>query len=383
MLDAGATVIAQLRHEWNRELEVICAQSRETIAILRGQVVEYQNQIDALVGVRLSAISNGRDGEPGRNGADGAPGDRGVPGDVGPPGPQGVPGEPGRNGDVGPPGPQGRVGEPGLSVKGEPGVAGERGDPGEPGRNGERGLPGDVGQPGPIGPTGTQGPKGDAGEPGRNGQQGPAGEKGMPGAVGPTGPQGSKGDAGDVGRNGDVGPAGPQGPRGEPGLPGMLHKVFQWEDRVFYLGQLATFGGATWQALRDTAKQPGRSDDWMLIAAAGANGASFNIRGTYSADETYRALDVVTLDHGWFVAKKDNPGAPPGPDWQSGPVGKRGEKGMPGERGPAGPRGEAAPHWVGVKIEGYSLIAVMSDGTFGARFSLKDMFDTYDVERMS
>ena len=90
--------------------------------------------------------------------------------------------------------------------------------------------------------------------------------------------------------------------------------------------------GASWQAKRDTAKQPGSSDDWQLIAAAGEPGASFSIRGTHVPTEKYKRLDVVTLDYGWFVAKYDDPGPIPGPGWQAGPVGRRGEKGIPGER---------------------------------------------------
>jgi integrin beta 3 len=155
-------------------------------------------------------------------------------------------------------------------------------------------------------------------------------------------------------------------------------------DRIFYQSDIATHLGSTWQAVRDTAKEPGTSEDWRQIAAAGAPGLSFNIRGTYEAGESYRRLDVVTLDYGWFVAKRDDPGSVPGPGWQSGPVGRRGEKGVPGERGPAGPRGEqgkSAPHWAGVKVEGFTLKVHMSDGTVGPTINLADMFRQYEVER--
>jgi hypothetical protein len=118
-----------------------------------------------------------------------------------------------------------------------------------------------------------------------------------------------------------------------------------------------------------------------MIAAAGAPGISFNIRGTYREGVSYRCLDVVTLDHGWFVAKVDNPGAVPGPDWQSGPVGKRGEKGIPGERGQKGEPGKPAPHWIGAKLDGFNLTMIMSDGAVGPKISLAPMFDQYDAER--
>jgi hypothetical protein len=162
--------------------------------------------------------------------------------------------------------------------------------------------------------------------------------------------------------------------------------VEKWTDRIFYQGQLVQHLGSTWQAKCDTAREPGKSDEWQVLAAAGAPGLSFNVRGTYSAKETYRALDVVTLDYGWFVARVDNPGVIPGPDWQSGPVGKRGEKGLPGERGMAGPKGEPgrdAAHWAGTKVEGFNLITVMSDGTLGPKISLASMFQQFAAEMTS
>jgi hypothetical protein len=161
----------------------------------------------------------------------------------------------------------------------------------------------------------------------------------------------------------------------------VISRVVPWSDRVFYEGELVTWEGSCWQATRDTAKRPGLTDEWRVIAAAGVAGSSFRIRGTHVADETYSALDVVTLDHGWFIAKTDNPGVIPGPGWQSGPVGKRGEKGLPGEKGPRGDQGKSAPHWVGVKLDGFTVKAMMSDGTIGPTFSLLPLLDQYEAER--
>jgi hypothetical protein len=152
------------------------------------------------------------------------------------------------------------------------------------------------------------------------------------------------------------------------------------EGSITYQGDLVTADGGSWQAVRDTAAKPGAGDDWRLIAAPGAPGLSLKIRGTFSATERYRALDVVTLDYGWFVARRDDPGECPGPGWQSGPVGKRGEKGPRGETGPQGAPGKAAPHWVGVKIDGFELVAVMSDGTIGPRISLEPMFASFAAQ---
>ena len=144
---------------------------------------------------------------------------------------------------------------------------------------------------------------------------------------------------------------------------------------MFDQGNLVQHLGSSWQAERDTAKEPGTSDDWRLIAAAGEPGVSFAIRGTWRAGERYKALDVVTLDNGWFVARRDDPGVFPGPGWQSGPVGRRGEKGLPGDKGPKGDPGKPAPHWIGARIEDKTLVAVMSDGTLGPKINLAAMFD--------
>jgi hypothetical protein len=308
MLDAGGLVIAQLRREWTREFEVMTAQSRETIAVLRAEIGELRHQLAGEFAIRLAQVRDGEPGEPGRNGSDGA---------------AGAPGEPGPPGERGEAGPRGEQGDAGA--------------PGEPGRNGAPGAPGPTGAPGP------KGEPGEPGEPGRNGADGLRGE------------------------------SGPAGPRG------ALERIVPWTDRIFYQGELAMHLGSSWQAAADTAKEPGASDDWRLVAAAGAPGAGFNIRGTYSAETAYRALDVVTLDHTWFAARRDHPGRCPGPDWQSGPVGKKGDKGAPGERGAPGAPGPAGPHWVGARIDGYSLVATMSDGST-ARVSLQPMIEQLHAE---
>jgi hypothetical protein len=54
-------------------------------------------------------------------------------------------------------------------------------------------------------------------------------------------------------------------------------------------------------------------------------GKGFEIRGTYDPAATYKKLDIVTLNASWFVARVDDPGPCPGPNWQSGPSGRRGK----------------------------------------------------------
>jgi hypothetical protein len=243
-----------------------------------------------------------------------------------------------------------------------------------------------VGPIGPAGGPGERGERGERGEPGRDGAPGLS-IKGDQGPAGRDGERGDRGPPGERGERGDPGPIGVQGERGErgaDGAEGMLNAVEAWAEGIHYQSTLVTHGGSTWQARRDTAKEPGPGDDWRLIAAAGAAGApgaAFSIRGTYVPDSTYRALDVVTVDHGWFVAKVDNPGSCPGPNWQSGPVGKRGEKGLPGDRGLPGAPGKNAPTWVANQIEGYTVIPRLSDGSTGPAISFAKMFEQYDAER--
>lgn len=290
--EALGQVIADLRREWRRELELIEAQGRQTIAELRAQIVELQSELRAKVDARLAEL---------KDGAPGAPGERG---DVGPQG------EPGDKGDRGDAGPQGEPGEPGA--KGEPGANGVRGEKGEPGE---------------------AGPQGDRGEPGE------------------------KGDRGD---------AGPQGDRGADGAPGKLPAVGDWEDRVYRDSEVVTFNGAVYQAQRDTGKAPPH-DDWRCIVLAGRDGAdgrSLNPRSTWSATEAYAYLDVVALDGGAFLARRDNPGPCPGEGWQL--IAMRGKAGRPGDKGEAGKgsKGDPGPAVVAIDIDDRGLVTITNaDGT--------------------
>jgi integrin beta 3 len=419
MLSAGAQALYELQRDWERQYAVIEAQAQATIATLRAQIVEMREAFHTAVAARLAELRDGAPGASGRDGADGQPGRDGEPGQPGPAGPQGEHGDRGEPGEPGPAGPTGKDGEPGP--QGEPGPIGERGEPGErglqglPGDRGEPGQHGPAGEPGRIGeagPAGERGLKGDRGEPGQAGERGPIGERGERGEQGPqgrdgipgvsikgdAGERGERGERGDPGPIGDRGLAGDRGPAGERGEPGpagvkgeagddgLLELASAWDGGIVYRGTLVTHAGATFQALRDTAKEP-PGDDWRVIAAAGrdgAPGASFKIRGTYVPDSSYAALDVVTLDHGWFVAKIDNPGICPGPNWQSGPVGKKGEKGLPGDRGERGPQGlpgKSPPTWVANQIDGYVVTPRMSDGTEGPPLSFQKMFEQFEVER--
>jgi hypothetical protein len=51
----------------------------------------------------------------------------------------------------------------------------------------------------------------------------------------------------------------------------------------------------------------------------------------------------------------------PGKQGERGARGEPGHQGLQGEKGGTGPPGAAAPHWIGVKIEGFDLITVLSN----------------------
>jgi hypothetical protein len=158
----------------------------------------------------------------------------------------------------------------------------------------------------------------------------------------------------DAKMKGPPGPSGPPGPAGAPGAPGKLPIAKIWrQDSVTYEGEVVCFDGSLYQALKDTGQVPGGSD-WICLAVGGRDAISTpEVRGTYNKGEQYEKLDVVALNGGSFIARQDNPGDCPGPDWQlltspgergeRGPVGPQGERGLHGERGAKGEPGEPGP----------------------------------------
>jgi hypothetical protein len=185
------------------------------------------------------------------------------------------------------------------------------------------------------------------------------GEKGNPGEKGEKGEQGEKGEAvqGEKGDQGAPGEKGETGDRGETGTP-----------------------GADGAAGRDGADGANGKDG--ADGRAGNDGRSFVIRDTYDPAETYKALDVVTLNATWFIARKDDPGPCPGAGWKAGPSGRRGEKGERGERGPRGETGAVGREVTAWEInrKDYSLIPVMSDGNKGPPIPLRALFEQFQAE---
>jgi len=188
------------------------------------------------------------------------------------------------------------------------------------------------------------------------------------------------------GEKGERGEQGAQGEPGEQGETGVLPVVKVWAaDTVYYRAEVVTRDGGTYQAQRDTGQPPPHAD-WITLAKPGADGRSPTVRGTFSATESYKALDIVAFNGGSFIARQDEPGECPGAGWQLiASPGKRGDKGQPGprgERGEQGERGEAAPIFLRWEIdhETYTAVPLMSDGEKGPPLELRGLFEQFHSE---
>jgi hypothetical protein len=181
------------------------------------------------------------------------------------------------------------------------------------------------------------------------------------------------------------GPRGVSGPRGEPGPPGKLERVNGYvADAVHYRGDIVTHRGSTYQARCDTARKPPH-EDWICVARAGVDGKdgrdgrSPNVRGTFKTGDSYRAFDIVALNGGSFIAKKDNPGPCPGAGWQL--IASQGKRGDKGERGLQGISGVPVviQKWR-LYRDNYIAVPVMSDGREGPPLELRSLFEQFHTE---
>jgi hypothetical protein len=207
------------------------------------------------------------------------------------------------------------------------------------------------------------------------------GPKGERGEAGPIGPQGEPGVPGTPGEKGD---------KGDPGPPGQLPIARAFApDTVHYAGDAVTHAGALWQATKDTG-QAAPHADWICLAADGQDGITPTIRGTYDPVGIYARLDIVALNSSSFIARKDQPGACPGEDWQlivsagkqgrPGPPGAKGERGEPGSKG--GP-GAPAPTILAWKVdrESYTATPIMSDASEVPAIEMRALFEQFHDER--
>jgi hypothetical protein len=181
------------------------------------------------------------------------------------------------------------------------------------------------------------------------------------------------------------GPRGVPGPRGEPGPPGKLERVHGYvEDAVHYRGDIVTHRGSTYQARCDTAREPPH-EDWICVARAGVDGkdgrdgGSLEVRGLFSDKETYKALDIVALNGGSFIARRDNPGPCPGAGWQL--IASQGKRGDKGERGLQGIPGVPVfiKEWQ-IDRDNYIAVPLMSDGREGPPLELRSLFEQFHTE---
>jgi hypothetical protein len=181
-----------------------------------------------------------------------------------------------------------------------------------------------------------------------------------------------------------------RGPVGPVGPAGKLPIIKKWtRETVFYEGDIVTYDGGRYQALRDTGEPPDNEMHWQCLAAPGRDAKSIRHRGTYKEDSEYAAYDAVALNGGSFLALRDKPGACPGPGWQllaaPGKRGVAGERGPQGDRGPAGiggPPGKDATTIACWKLDraAYTATPVMSDGTSGPPLNLRGLFEQFQDE---
>jgi hypothetical protein len=181
------------------------------------------------------------------------------------------------------------------------------------------------------------------------------------------------------------GPRGEPGPCGEPGVAGKLECVYGYvEHEVHYQGDIVAHRGSTYQARCDTAREPPH-EDWICVAHAGVDGKdgrdgrSPEVRGLFSDKEIYNELDIVALNGGSFIARRDNPGPCPGAGWQL--IASQGKRGDKGERGLQGLSG--VPVFIAswqLDRDNYVAVPVMSDGLEGPPLELRSLFEQFHSE---
>jgi hypothetical protein len=96
------------------------------------------------------------------------------------------------------------------------------------------------------------------------------------------------------------------------------------------------------------------------------------VRGTFQPGTNYVRGDMVALDGGSFIARKDNPGKCPGDGWQL--MAKQGQRGIAGPEGKRGPPGNIITGWIVDRGE-CRITPRMSDGTLGPPLELRELFE--------
>ena len=96
------------------------------------------------------------------------------------------------------------------------------------------------------------------------------------------------------------------------------------------------------------------------------------IKGTHNPQAEYSVGDVVALDGGSFIARKDNPGKCPGDGWQL--MARQGQRGIAGPEGKRGPPGNIIVGWI-LDRSNFRVTPRLSDGTLGPPLELRALFE--------
>src|SRR5262249_40218700 len=132
------------------------------------------------------------------------------------------------------------------------------------------------------------------------------------------------------------------------------------QERDYFMALLAELIAGLQRDFRDETKA-------MLDAALGVR-----VKGTYQVGANYSRGDMVALDGGSFVARKDNPGPCPGGGWQL--MAKQGQRGIAGPEGKRGPPGAVITGWI-LDRSTYRITPRMSDGSLGPPLELRALFE--------
>ena len=132
------------------------------------------------------------------------------------------------------------------------------------------------------------------------------------------------------------------------------------QERDFFLGAMAEAIAQFHRQITDEAKA-------MLDHAL-----TVRVRGTFAPNTGYVRGDMVALDGGTFVARKDNPGPCPGDGWQL--MARQGQRGIAGPEGRRGPAGNVISGWI-LDRSNFRVTPRLSDGSLGPPLELCALFE--------
>jgi len=191
----------------------------------------------------------------------------------------------------------------------------------------------------------------------------------------PPGEKGLTGDPGQPGEPGAAGDPGQPGPPGEPGRDGLDGAGLA--ARVWAPGQVhregaivQAFIGQYWQALADTAEEPGPdAQTWSRVGTAG-----FRLAPAWVAGATYAEGDLYVKDYGLFLHAGGVDQCLVG----RGRAGERGAQGPAGPVGKDGPPGRDAATLQLIEARGAAVAFLWKDGDGELRTDLVDLSGLVD-----